>query len=184
MSRSASAATRSIVGRGLLDRHETTHDLRATGAHAVDRHATRPSVRSGASRLARRCAALYPSVDRESTLPDGEAHKTWETLQSDLRRPVWPSAAIAARPWSRSAAASSATSPASPRRRYMRGIASCRCRRRCSRRSTPSVGGKTGINHPAGKNLIGAFHQPRLVVADVACCRRCRAASWSPAWPR
>src|SRR3982751_5692250 len=30
-----------------------------------------------------------------------------------------------------------------------------------------SVGGKTGINHSAGKNLIGAFHQPLAVVADV-----------------
>jgi 3-dehydroquinate synthase len=31
-----------------------------------------------------------------------------------------------------------------------------------------SVGGKTGINSPAGKNLIGAFHQPSLVIADTA----------------
>jgi 3-dehydroquinate synthase len=29
-----------------------------------------------------------------------------------------------------------------------------------------SVGGKTGVNHPHGKNMIGAFHQPRAVIAD------------------
>jgi len=30
-----------------------------------------------------------------------------------------------------------------------------------------SVGGKTGVNHPRGKNMIGAFHQPRAVIADL-----------------
>lgn len=32
-----------------------------------------------------------------------------------------------------------------------------------------SVGGKTGINHPSGKNMIGAFYQPQAVIADLNC---------------
>ena len=34
-----------------------------------------------------------------------------------------------------------------------------------------SVGGKTGVNHPLGKNMIGAFYQPQCVIADIASLR-------------
>ena len=65
-------------------------------------------------------------------------------------------------------AASSATSPASLPRWCGAGSTTCRCRPRFWRKFNSSVGGKTAINSAHGKNLIGAFHQPVLVVADTA----------------
>jgi shikimate kinase/3-dehydroquinate synthase len=47
-----------------------------------------------------------------------------------------------------------------------------------------SVGGKTAINHPLGKNMIGAFHQPKLVLADTDTLTRCLSASFGPGWLR
>jgi 3-dehydroquinate synthase len=49
---------------------------------------------------------------------------------------------------------------------YMRGVALVQAPTSLLAMIDSSIGGKTGVDVPAGKNLLGAFHQPRVVVAD------------------
>jgi len=54
---------------------------------------------------------------------------------------------------------------------YMRGVKVAQIPTTLLAQVDSSVGGKTGVNHPMGKNLIGSFHQPCMVVADIDALR-------------
>jgi 3-dehydroquinate synthase len=51
---------------------------------------------------------------------------------------------------------------------YLRGVPFIQVPTTLLSQVDSSVGGKTGINHPMGKNMIGAFYQPQMVLADIS----------------
>ena len=98
-------------------------------------------------------------------LPDGEAHKSVATMQTILDKLVESGAnrdttVIALG----GGVVGDITGFAAAC--YMRGVSFIQVPTTLLAQVDSSVGGKTGVNHPEGKNLIGAFHQPRVVMID------------------
>ncbi len=102
----------------------------------------------------------------EITLPDGEAYKTRDSfnqihdalLQARFERRCTV-IALGGGVIGDLAGYAAAT--------FLRGVAFIQVPTTLLAQVDSSVGGKTGLNHPLGKNLIGAFHQPRRVLADL-----------------
>ena len=98
-------------------------------------------------------------------LPDGEAFKTWETLQlifdgllqarHDRKTTVIALGGGVVGDMAGFAAAC-----------YQRGVDFIQVPTTLLSQVDSSVGGKTGINHPLGKNMVGAFYQPNAVIID------------------
>jgi 3-dehydroquinate synthase len=122
-----------------------------------------------AQRLADALAGRYARV-HQVVLPDGESFKTWETLNlifdallghgCDRKTVLYALGGGVVGDMTGFAAAS-----------YMRGVPFVQVPTTLLAQVDSSVGGKTGINHPLGKNMIGAFYQPRLVVCDLGTLR-------------
>lgn len=100
-------------------------------------------------------------------LPDGEAHKNWQTLNlifdALLQNHCERNTALLALG---GGVVGDLTGFAAAT--YLRGVPFIQIPTTLLAQVDSSVGGKTGINHPLGKNMIGAFYQPRLVLTDSA----------------
>jgi 3-dehydroquinate synthase len=152
------------IGAGLLS------DPSLCGRHiAGSRVAIVTNTTVGPLYLAQLTATLQ-SAGKQVTavvLPDGEEEKNWAGLmlifdallreQCDRKTTLVALGGGVVGDMTGFAAAS-----------YMRGVPFIQVPTTLLAQVDSSVGGKTGINHPLGKNMIGAFYQPQAVIADTA----------------
>ena len=153
-----------LVGTGLLGAASTYAALPAASKALIVTNTTVAPLYADALR-----AALLPKYAEVHVvvLPDGEEHKNWQTLNlifdallghgCDRKTVLFALGGGVVGDMTGFAAAS-----------YMRGVPFVQVPTTLLAQVDSSVGGKTAINHPLGKNMVGAFYQPLLVVCDLA----------------
>jgi 3-dehydroquinate synthase len=152
-----------LIGGQLLDAPSTWADLpKASAAFIVTNDTVGPLY---AQRLATALAGHYAHI-QTVVLPDGESHKDWQTLNlifdallgqgADRKTVLFALGGGVVGDMAGFAAAC-----------YMRGVPFVQVPTTLLAQVDSSVGGKTAINHPIGKNMIGAFYQPHRVVCDL-----------------
>ncbi|NML47686.1 3-dehydroquinate synthase [Ramlibacter sp. G-1-2-2] len=151
------------IGGGLLADPACWRGLPAASAALVVSNTTVAPLY--AARLRAALAPHYKQV-HEVVLPDGEEHKDWPTLNlifdqllakgCDRKTVLFALGGGVVGDMTGFAAAS-----------YMRGVPFVQVPTTLLAQVDSSVGGKTAINHPQGKNMIGAFYQPARVLCDL-----------------
>lgn len=150
------------IGRGLIERGDLyTAHLPGRQLLIVTNDVVGPLYLEPVTRA---CGGL--EVD-SLVLPDGEQHKTLETFERVIDR-------LMERRFDRQATVAALGGgvigdiAGFAAACYQRGVPFVQLPTTLLAQVDSSVGGKTGVNHPLGKNMIGAFHQPRAVIADTA----------------
>ena len=152
------------IGRGLLgDVGSKLQELRCARRTAVITNAVVAPLYLGRIESSLRDAGFAPTAIE---LPDGEEHKNFAWLTFIYDRLVdagleRKSAVIALGGGVVGDMAGFAAST------YLRGVPYVQVPTTLLAQVDSSVGGKTGVNHIAGKNLIGTFYQPRFVIIDI-----------------
>ncbi|HEY4132994.1 MAG TPA: 3-dehydroquinate synthase [Gemmatimonadaceae bacterium] len=153
---------RVTIGAGVLDRiGNIVRDV--APAH---RYAIITDTNVGPAHASRVVHALHTNDDAVLTIPAGETHKTrdtWAALTDDLLSAGYgrDTTVIALGGGVVGDVAGFVAST------FMRGVPYVQVPTSLLAMIDASVGGKTGVDTPVGKNLVGAFHQPAAVVADI-----------------
>lgn len=152
-----------VIGAGLLGDPVTYQNLPSASAALIVSNSTVAPLY--AQSLRRALQGHYKRI-LEVTLPDGEVHKDWPTLQlifdallgngCDRKTVLFALGGGVVGDMAGFAAAC-----------YMRGVPFVQVPTTLLAQVDSSVGGKTAINHPMGKNMVGAFYQPARVICDL-----------------